>query len=77
MDCVRILAMLKEMNVHGSEVAQILNIDHSTVSLWKKGQLPREPHGRRLIALFHLYYPAEKIPALVDNNHPQQEVAHI
>lgn len=69
MDCVKILSMLKEKGIDASKVAFILNLNPSTVSLWKKRKrMPIEPSGRRLIALFQFHYPKENIPS-IDSNH--------
>lgn len=77
LDCIRILADLKHKGISSAEVARILGLDASTVRWWKRGQLPGDPHGRRLIALYLLYFPGAEIPAKRDINHPRDITSHI
>jgi transcriptional regulator len=77
LDCLALLNRLEERGVKNAEVARILNLEPSSVSMWKKRMMPKEPHARRLIAIFELYCPNEKIPVLVALNQSHKESARI
>ena len=77
LDCPTILNDLEAKGVSNSEVARILNLPRSTVRGWKMGRMPVEPNGRRLTALFALYYPDAKIPVFVPSCVPQETTPSI
>lgn len=65
----QILALLNAKGRNNAEIARVVNCEESTVRKWKSGATPAEPFNRRLIAMFELYYPGEKIPVERDDIH--------
>lgn len=73
LDCFRILSELQRKQINNAEVARILNVSKSNVQGWKDGRMPNETSGRRLVALYLLYYPNAEVPFCV----PKDALAHI
>lgn len=63
LDCQRILIMLNAKGLCNAEIARIIAAEKSTVRHWRaNSRHPQDPHARRLVALFDLYYPGVQIP---------------
>jgi DNA-binding transcriptional regulator YiaG len=77
LDCFRILCMLNAKNLNNAEIARIIGAEESTVRYWKlaRGRHPKDPHGRRLVALFELYYPNDPLPEMSADIHAQGKEA--